>query len=85
MECVLDESSTDEAECSRKLASRRRVPGVIKSLVNAKDLQFKCARVLHQTLLVPVFMYRVRQCYGKSRKYLDLGCKDGQPQRTARY
>ena len=34
---VLNESGTDEAECCRKLWSRRRVSGV-KSLVNARDL-----------------------------------------------
>ena len=31
--------------------------GVIKSLVNARDLQIECARVLHETLLVPVLTY----------------------------
>ena len=40
--CVLDESGTDGAECSRKVASRRRVAGAIRSLVNAKDLQLEC-------------------------------------------
>ena len=35
--CVLDESCTDGAECSRKVA------GAIRSLVNAKDLQPECA------------------------------------------
>ena len=40
--------------------------------------------VLHETLLVPVLMYGVRQCYGK-RIDLELGCTDGQPQRIARY
>ena len=55
---VLDESDTDGAECSRKVASGRRVVGAaIRSLVNSRDLQFECARVLHETLLVPVFMY----------------------------
>ena len=57
MGCVLDESGTDEAECSRKVASRRRVAGAIRSLVNAKDLQLECARVFHEILLVPVPMY----------------------------
>ena len=32
----------------------RRVVGVIRSLVNVTNLQLECARVLHQTLLVPV-------------------------------
>ena len=41
-------------QCIRKMASGRRVPGVIRSLVNAKDLQLDCARVLHETLLVTV-------------------------------
>ena len=47
-----DESSTDGAECSRKVASGRRVAGAIRSLVNVRDLQLECARVLHETLLV---------------------------------
>ena len=55
--CVLDESGTDGAERSRKVASRRRVAGAIRSMVNARDLQLECARVVHETLLVPVFMY----------------------------
>ena len=41
--CVLDESGTDGAGCSRKVASERRVAGVIRSLVNARDLQLECA------------------------------------------
>ena len=44
-------------ECSRKVASGRRVEGAIRSLVNGKDLQLECVRVLHDTLLVPVLMY----------------------------
>ena len=40
--CVLDESSTDgAAECTRKVASGRRVAGAIRFLVNARDLQRK--------------------------------------------
>ena len=35
---VLDESGTDGAECSWKVASGRRVAGVIRSLVSARDL-----------------------------------------------
>ena len=37
--CVLDEAGTDGAECSRKVASGKRVAGVIRSLVNARDLK----------------------------------------------
>ena len=36
--CILDEAGTDGAECSRKVASKRRVAGPIRSLVNARDL-----------------------------------------------
>ena len=50
--CVLNESGTYKAECSRKVASGRRVAGAIISLVNAKSLQLECARILHETLLV---------------------------------
>ena len=33
LRCVLDESDTDGAECSRKVASGRRVAGAFRSLV----------------------------------------------------
>ena len=55
--CVLDKSGTDEAECSRKVVSGRRVAGAIRSLVNARSLQLQCARVLHESLLMPALMY----------------------------
>ena len=55
--CVLDELGIDGAECSRKGASGRKVAVAFRSLVNAKDLQLQCARVLHKTLLVHVLMY----------------------------
>ena len=55
--CVLDKSGTDEAECSRKLACGRRGAGAIRSLVNARYLQIECAKVLHETLLVPILTY----------------------------
>ena len=51
--CVLDESGSNEVECCRKVVSRRMVAGTIKSVVNARDLQLECARVL----LLPVLMY----------------------------
>ena len=34
---------TNGAECSRKVASGRRLAGAIRSLVNARDVQLKCA------------------------------------------
>ena len=55
--CLLDEAGTDGAECSRKEASGWRVVSAIRSLFNARDLQLECARVLHETLLVPVLTY----------------------------
>ena len=57
MGCVLDESGTYGAECNRRVASRRKVAGAIRSLVNGRDLQLECDRVLHETLLVPVLTY----------------------------
>ena len=35
--CILNESGTDGAECSKKVASGRRVEGSIRFLVNARD------------------------------------------------
>ena len=37
--------------------SGRRVEGAIRSLVSSRDLQLDCARVLHESLLIPVLMY----------------------------
>ena len=51
---VLDESCTDEAECSKKVASGRRVAGAISCLVNARSLQLECARLWYESLLVPL-------------------------------
>ena len=48
---VLNESGINDVQCSR------RVVGAIRSLVNASGLQLECVRVLHETLLMPVFMY----------------------------
>ena len=53
----MDESGTYGVECSRKVASGRRVAGAIRFLVNARDLQLACAKVLYETSLVPVLMY----------------------------
>ena len=39
----MHEAGTDGAECSRKVASGRRVADVIKSLVNARDFQIEYA------------------------------------------
>ena len=54
---VLDEAGTDGAECSRKMASGRRVAGAIRSLANGKDLQ-----------LVPVFIYGSETMLWKEKK-----------------
>ena len=55
--CVLDESGIDGVERSWKMASGRRAASVARSLVNSKDLQIECARVLHGTVFVPALMY----------------------------
>ena len=39
------------------MASRRRITCAIRFLVNVRDLQFECARVLHETMLVTVLKY----------------------------
>ena len=45
---ILDESGTDEAECSRKVENGRIVVSAIRSLINARSLQLECARVLYE-------------------------------------
>ena len=44
--------------CFERISYRcRKVAGAIRSLVNAMNLQMECARVLQETLLVPVLTY----------------------------
>ena len=38
------------------------------SLVNARGLQLECARVLHESLLVPVLMYDSETMIWKEKK-----------------
>ena len=38
------------------MASGRRVAGVIKTLVKARDLLLECARILHEILFLLVLM-----------------------------
>ena len=52
--------------------SGRRVAGVIRSLVNARDLQLQCARVLHETLLVPILMYGRDNVMNNLRRLLGI-------------
>ena len=66
--CVLNESGTDEAECGRKVASGGRVAGYIRSLVNARDLQLECARVLYEILFAPVLMYGSKTMLWKEKE-----------------
>ena len=51
-----EESGLDEAKCRRKVASGSRVAGATRFLVNARYLQFECARVLHEKLIGLVLM-----------------------------
>ena len=39
------------------MGSGRRITGAIRSQVNTRSLQLEYARVLHESLLVPVLMY----------------------------
>ena len=54
-------------QCSRKVASRKRVAGALRSLVNARDMHLECARVL-QTLLVPVHIYGSKAMLWKEKE-----------------
>jgi hypothetical protein len=54
---MLDEKGLDDVECGRKVSNGRKVSGAIKLMVNVKGLSLKCAKVLHESMLVPVLMY----------------------------
>ena len=44
----------------------------IRSLVNARDLQLECFIVLHETLLLPVFMYGIKTVLWKEKERLRI-------------
>ena len=54
---VLDESVTDGTERRKEVASGKKVAEAIRSLVNARNLQFECAMVLQEVLLMSVLLY----------------------------
>ena len=63
--CVLDESVT-VLECGEWEDG-------VRSLVNARSLQFECARVLHQSLLVLVLTYCSDTMIWREKGALGLG------------
>ena len=86
LRCVLEKSGTDGADCSRNVASGRRVASAIRSLINARDLQLQCARVLGETLIVPVLMYGSdTMLWIRKVEIQNQGCKVRLPQGIARY
>ena len=50
------------------MASGRRVAGAIRSLVNTRNLQLECARVLHELLGVPALTYDSETMIWKEKK-----------------
>ena len=44
-------------KCCREVVSGRKDAGAIILLVNARVLRFECARVQHEGILMPTFMY----------------------------
>ena len=54
---ILDESSTDGAECCMKVASDRKITIRFRPLVRAKSLQIGCRKVLHYGLLLSFLIY----------------------------
>ena len=65
---VLDEVGTHEAECRRKVESGVRAAGAIRSQVDTRGLQLECARVLNESLLLPVLLYRTKTMIWKKER-----------------
>ena len=55
---MLDEKGTDDAECSRKVVSGRKVSGEIKPMVNEKELSLDCARISHEYVAPGVIVWK---------------------------
>ena len=64
--------------------TRQNAIGIWRA-INVKDLQLGCARVLQETLIVPVLTYDSETLIWKDKERSREGCTDGQPQRIAGY
>ena len=47
----------------RKVERGRKVVGTLRSLMNAKNLQVECAKMVHESLLFMFYSMGVRQWY----------------------
>ena len=72
LECVLDESGTDLAECSRKVTSARRVVGATRSQLMLGICSFSVLESCMKHCLCLFLCMAVRQCYGRRRRDLGL-------------
>ena len=75
----LDESGTVEVVSRRKVERERKVAGAIKFLI-VMGLQLECARVLHEALIVPVFIYGNETIIWKEKERSMVVYTGGQPQ-----
>ena len=57
----------DDAEFCRKVVSGRKVACSISFLVNIRELQLECARVLQEALVMPVLVYGNQTMIWKER------------------
>ena len=55
--CLSYETDTDDAECRWKGVSGKKGSGAIRTLANGRDLQYECATMFHEELVVLVLMY----------------------------
>ena len=54
---VLNVSGSDEGDCNKRVMNGRKIAGGIRALVNEKCLSMKCAKILHEKVLVTTLMY----------------------------
>ena len=55
------------------MSSEKQVAGATRSLDNARDLQFECGRVLHETLIILVLRYGSETMIWNEKEGLELG------------
>ena len=70
---VLNEKGNDEADCDNKVLHGRKMAGAIRSLVNVKGMSVECARILHESILVPTLVYGSETMVWKERDRRRVG------------
>lgn len=54
---MVNDKGTDVDKCEKKVMKESKVAGEIKALVDTKEFNWECVKVLHESMLISFQMY----------------------------